>query len=122
MYAKANNPFIIDAEGRNYTDIPIPKNVPGWLTGYDGATDADNLPTKAFRNGYDAVVIENVREGVGGGAFTDVVLKNANQIKSADPITYDDDGKVIPLSVRFNSKRKDIRYSRKSDRALSDAD
>lgn len=31
-------------------------------------------------------------------------------IKSADPVTYDDNGDVIPLSERFNEKSKDIRY------------
>ena len=30
------------------------------------------------------------------------IVKDPSQIKSADPITYDDDGNVIPLSERFN--------------------
>lgn len=33
------------------------------------------------------------------------------QVKSADPITYDDNGAIIPLSERFNPENKDIRYS-----------
>ena len=37
-----------------------------------------------------------------------------NQIKSADPITRDGKGKIIPLSKRFNEKSDDIRYSPKS--------
>lgn len=36
------------------------------------------------------------------------------QIKSADPVTYDDNGDVIPLSERFNQKKDDIRFSRRS--------
>ena len=36
------------------------------------------------------------------------------KIESADPVTYDDNGNVIPLSERFNSDKKDIRYSHKS--------
>ena len=36
----------------------------------------------------------------------------SSQIKSADPITYDDNGNVIPLSQRFNERNDDIRYSR----------
>ena len=36
---------------------------------------------------------------------------NPAQIKSADPVTYDDNGNVIPLSKRFDSKESDIRYS-----------
>lgn len=35
-----------------------------------------------------------------------------NQIKSADPITYDDNGNVIPLSERFKNEKVDIRYSK----------
>lgn len=31
-------------------------------------------------------------------------------IKSADPITYDDSGNIIPLSSRFDSLKDDIRY------------
>ena len=36
-----------------------------------------------------------------------------DQIKSADPVTYDDEGNVIPLSERFNAKNDDIRYQKK---------
>ena len=39
------------------------------------------------------------------------VYKNTkNNIKLLDPITYDDDGNVIPLSERFNPGNEDIRY------------
>lgn len=34
----------------------------------------------------------------------------ANNIKSADPVTYDDAGNVIPLSQRFNPESTDIRF------------
>lgn len=33
-----------------------------------------------------------------------------NQIKSAEPVTYDDNGNVIPLSERFNPDSEDIRF------------
>ena len=39
------------------------------------------------------------------------VIFDANQVKSAEAVTYDDKGKVIPLSQRFNSGSNDIRYS-----------
>ena len=35
----------------------------------------------------------------------------SEQIKSAEAVTYDDDGNVIPLSERFDSGEQDIRYS-----------
>jgi len=38
-----------------------------------------------------------------------------SQIKSADPVTYDSSGNVIPLSQRFQPESPDIRYSRVND-------
>lgn len=50
--------------------------------------------------------------GIDGFHYGDVYLAfDSSQIKSADPITYDDEGNVIPLDERFNSKERDIRYS-----------
>lgn len=41
----------------------------------------------------------------------DFAYKNtANNKKSLDAVTYDDEGKVIPLSQRYNENVKDIRY------------
>lgn len=42
---------------------------------------------------------------------SETVIWDNTLIKSADPITYDDNGNVIPLSERFNSENDDIRYS-----------
>lgn len=39
-----------------------------------------------------------------------VFYDDYNRIKSSDPITYDDNGNVIPLSERFNYEKSDIRY------------
>lgn len=41
----------------------------------------------------------------------ETVLWDNRLIKSADPVTYDDNGNVIPLSERFNSDNDDTRYS-----------
>ncbi len=40
------------------------------------------------------------------------VAFDPNQIKSADAVTYDDNGNVIPLSERFNEEKEDIRFRR----------
>ncbi len=40
----------------------------------------------------------------------ELVVFTPTQIKLADPITYDDSGKPIPLSERFNPNNPDIRY------------
>ena len=37
-----------------------------------------------------------------------------NQIKSADPVTYDDLGNIVPLSDRFNPESNDIRFRKRT--------
>lgn len=39
------------------------------------------------------------------------IVFDGSQVKSADPITYDDSGNVIPLTERFDSGNRDIRWS-----------
>jgi hypothetical protein len=51
--------------------------------------------------GYDSIKVE--------GKYT--IVFNPNQIKSADPVTYDADGNVIPLSQRFDASRDEISMS-----------
>jgi hypothetical protein len=67
---------------------------------------------RAKRNGKDGVIFSNMRDG--GKISTHYVVFYPSDIKSADPVTYDDSGKVIPLSERFNDAKQDIRYSLKS--------
>lgn len=48
------------------------------------------------------------------------VIFDPEQIKSADPVTYDDNGEVIPLSKRFDDANRDIRFSEVTDKELID--
>jgi hypothetical protein len=52
--------------------------------------------------GYDGVVDDSMDE---------VVAFRPEQIKSADPVTRDDQGNVIPLSKRFQPTEADIRFA-----------
>ena len=61
-------------------------------------------------DGYDGISIED--EEYGGISY---VAFEPSQIKSADAVTYDDNGNVIPLSERFNSENDDIRYQMRDD-------
>jgi hypothetical protein len=72
----------------------------------------------AKNNGYDSVTIKNIRDNGGMNSAVDFletadvyIIFNPNNVKSADPVTYDDNGNVIPLSERFNENEADIRYS-----------
>lgn len=67
-----------------------------------------------------AIVIKGIYDG-SDQKSTVYVAKESGQFKSADPVTYDEDGNVIPLSERFNQENDDIRYSTEG-RGLSDAE
>ena len=84
--------------------------LPDWTDGYDLADYIDE-------NGlnYDAIVLDEGGDLVNGKPVSrglSYVVRKSNQVKSADAVVYDDNGKVIPLSERFNSDKSDIRYSR----------
>ena len=58
--------------------------------------------------GYDGVVYENVVEDAGSDSY---IIFDPEQVKSSDPVTYDDNGNVIPLSERFDTSEDSILYS-----------
>jgi hypothetical protein len=68
-----------------------------------------NISQVLMENGYDAISYTDWDKG------KIISIFSPNRIKSADPVTYDDDGNVIPLSERFNPGNSDIRYSRELD-------
>lgn len=78
--------------------------------------DTDALAKFARKYGYDGAIFRNVKDSPTAGIYkndpqdTFAVFKS-NQIKSADPVTYDDQGNIIPLSKRFNEQSNDIRES-----------
>lgn len=71
---------------------------------------------------YDGIIDNHVYENIGHSGMDEntvhyIVLNPAN-IKSADPVTYDDNGNIIPLSERFNSKNSDIRYQHRATNGM----
>lgn len=116
------NPLVIDCKGNLWNDIPFDIGVNRKVATYDVVTYAE-------QHNYDGVIFKNVidagqnlttddefdilytEDGKKKWASTVFAVFNSNQIKSLDPVTYDNKGKVIPLSERFNPKEKDIRYS-----------
>ncbi|MDO4379114.1 MAG: hypothetical protein Q4C64_08330, partial [Erysipelotrichia bacterium] len=71
----------------------------------------------AYNQGFDSVVFKNIIDNGSGGRTTAgvadniVVVFDNKMVKSADTVTYNNDGKVIPPSERFTDKT-DIRYSK----------
>jgi hypothetical protein len=58
-----------------------------------------------INNSPRGVIVENT-----GDEATVYVPKSSSQVKLADPVTYDDQKKPIPLEKRFDSSNPDIRY------------
>ena len=87
-------------------------------------TNTRGLARYAKDAGYNGVKISNLKDS--GGAIqynvpSDIyIFFNSSQMKSADPVTYDDNGNVIPLSERFNKGNEDIRYSDRDSVSIYD--
>jgi hypothetical protein len=90
--------------GKVYDLFPAtrnPKRISIEQTLWNGEKELKEIE-QAKREGHDALIIEH-------GVKEDMILFSPNQIKSADPVTYDSQGNPIPLSQRFTDSR-DIRY------------
>jgi hypothetical protein len=70
-----------------------------------GVTDASHLDADTLSMYFDGII-----DGEPGNELV-VVATRPDQIKSADPATYDGNGNLIPLSERFNVQSDDIRFS-----------
>lgn len=73
-------------------------------------SDAEGLIAAFEKLGYDGLIHYS-----DDGKIKTAVAFSSEQFKRADPVTYDDNGKEIPLSERFNTEKKDIRYSMQED-------
>lgn len=67
-----------------------------------------NYPNELHEAVRDVTGYDGIEVNVKGGKF--YVAWFDNQMKSADPVTYDAKGNVIPLSERFDKSKNDIRY------------
>lgn len=153
LYAKINNPFMINGDIRVWSPINIADLVMARsegqteqdiysnkvdITGSDialndeqkntlqqikdgdirGDAAWDALSDVLDKNGFDGIKYLNTFEG-DKNSYSYIALKQSD-VKSADPITYDDNGNVIPLNERFNVGNPDIRYSTGGE--MTDAD
>jgi hypothetical protein len=97
--------------------IPLLKeNVLDELTDDNGDLAINEVIRQAIEDtGFDGIIDKTVSEKFPNmdslyADTTHYIVFDSSQIKSADPITYDNDGNIIPLSERFNENEKDIRY------------
>lgn len=92
-----------------------------WLDNYAEIIDpwmfvnenGGNITERIAEAGYKGVYWSEGNFNEDGG--TAYAPFNSSLVKSADLVTYDDNGDVIPLSKRFNFENDDIRYSSEID-------
>lgn len=82
------------------------------LTDIDNYWNGDGNLTSAIQSGgYDGIYW---KEGYDENDISYMPF-NDTAIKSADLFTFDDNGRLIPLSKRFDSAKNDIRFSKKEN-------
>lgn len=95
----------------------------------EAATTTRDVTKWAKNAGYDSVIFKNIKDSGGQNNSVSMdttadiyVIFNPNNAKSADAVTYDDNGNVIPLSQRFDTGKEDIRYSARNPQAQVEAE
>ena len=131
LYTRPGKRLVIDAHGSDWDEVVVfDTNYPIDIAGYFNIKDSygdDVFTTRqiaefARSKGYDSVEIKNVYDdgmmndnldrGRKGKLKGDIaIFFNPNDVKSADTITYDDDGSIIPPSERFSDDSNDLRFS-----------
>ena len=108
-------------------ESPLEQDFRGQNSDFARDAEGNDVSTRTFArrakdsNGrYDGAIITNVDEygngivddGTGNyeGTVTDYIPVRPEQVYSAEPVVYDDNGQVIPLSRRFENGNPDIRY------------
>ena len=112
FYFYGNNPDYASQYGSRVISAYLNITNPYFATGDDmnrlaeanTAEASEEFRQQLIDEGYDGVSYD-------GDLNDEWVAFYPSQIKSADPVTYDDAGNVIPLSQRFNPQNEDIRYS-----------
>ena len=127
-FVKMENPFdtridsvrkLFEQARQEYGMGELQENgLPDWTDGYDIADyiDDNNLS-------FDSIVLDEGGDMVDGKPVSrglSYVIRDSSQVKSSDPVTYDDNGNVIPLSQRFDSGKEDIRYSSRNVQETKD--
>lgn len=112
LYANTDGHLVIDCNGRNWNNIK--SDALPWR-GVTNRWTTRSVVQYAKDNGYTGVTFKNLRDSGNDSnikpATVYAFFNPQQQLKSADPVTYDDEGNVIPLSERFNPQNEDLRYS-----------
>lgn len=123
VYYNIENPRIVDAEGRSFQSVLKHTDQFGRTSGMS----TNDLVRKTYwqktpegflqKSDKDGIIIKNVEDHAPGWKGSDAeaiadnyVTWNSTAVKSAETITRDNSGNIIPLSQRDNFKIGDLRY------------
>lgn len=124
LYVRLNSPLTINGRGKHWNNIPInelPEDVYKYLksTSMNGYTTRDIENAQKATGNYDGAIISDITDY--GSSWKSTMrrmeptnvyqINSPNNIKYSDAITYDDVGKIIPLSKRDNFRLSDMRYA-----------
>ena len=108
LYGKTENLLEVDGRGKSWHSIPLEQYGKSEIT-------TRELAQYAKDNGYNGVLVKNTIDVGGATEYKEpadiYIFFDPSLVKSADLVTYDDDGNIIPLSERFNEESDDIRWS-----------
>ncbi|MBR3974406.1 MAG: hypothetical protein IKJ88_00940 [Clostridia bacterium] len=112
-YLIEKKPADIDSDRYHAAFKKYEENMQEWeASSRSVAVQSKEFITEFLRkNEYDSMYIE-VDKGSFGRKTDSFIVLNENQVKSAELLTYADNGDIVPLSERFNPKKVDIRYSK----------
>lgn len=125
-YLKMENPFVPYKSNLGTTEEILDRWFSDMWTnsrdlgiGYiNGKLENSPIDLLQFIAEHNNVEVRDVLKEYGYDSIKDggeYVVFDSNQIKSAEPVTYDNNSNVIPLSQRFNPENNDIRYSDRDD-------
>lgn len=134
LYSNTDGHLVVDGNGSLWNNIPlgeIEAEFDEWRIKEKGAKNGAytkgntrNIAEFAKAKGYTGVTFKNILDS-GDGTYIEpstvyIFFNPQEQVKSADLVTYDDNGNIIPLSERFNTEDDDLRYSDKNTESVYD--
>jgi hypothetical protein len=95
---------------KNSSDVAMVAEAAGVSVARLQAADYDVFESGPVQTALKALGFDGYYESENGGDITSIGVFSAENIKSADPVTRDADGNVIPLSRRFDTSSPSILY------------
>ncbi len=117
--------YVWDDESDRYVpNLPGRDPLPSRADGF-GAGTTRSLSRAIYDSGkYSGVIFRKIHDAGfdNGNSYADIYnfFHPESQVKSADLVTYDDNGNIIPLSERFNSGNDDLRYSEETSEEFAE--